>query len=78
MLKRLFHPSLCLHLEAGYDCGIPTGTIYHHNFLLSEIFILRLHNINQDTIICVVCEFHTSLSLISDGTGKVKHYRSAH
>jgi len=23
---------------------------------------------------CVVCEFHTFSSLISDGTGKVKHY----
>jgi len=43
-------------------------------FFLSEIIILRLHNINQDTIVCVVCEFHTFPSLISDGTGKVKQY----
>ena len=41
-------------------------------FSLLEIIILRLHNINQDTIIRVVCAYHNLFSLIDDGTGKVK------
>ena len=44
-------------------------------FSLLEILILRLHKIIQDTIIRVVCEYHNFLSLISDGTGKMQHYR---
>ena len=74
MLKRLFHPSLCLHLEPGYESGIPTWTIFHHNFFLLEIIILRLHNINPDTTICVVCEYHKFLNLINEGISKVKSH----
>ena len=55
----------------GCDNGIPTGIINHHNFFPLEIIFLRLHNINQDTIIRVVCEYHNFLGLNNDGTGKV-------
>jgi len=43
-------------------------------FFLLEIIILRSHNVDRDTIMCVVCEFHNFLSLIIEWTGKVQHY----